>query len=211
MITALARIEGRSVGLFANEPSLLAGAIDADGADKAARFMRLCSAYDIPLLSLCDTPGFMVGPEAEQTALVRHVCRMMVTAGSLEVPLFCVVVRKAYGLGAMAMAGGHTHAPFFTISWPTGEFGAMGLEGAVQLAFKKQLNAIADPAEREKLLRKMADGLRHEGRATNIASHLEIDDVIDPAETRSWLARGLRSLPPGQRPRPRTRRFIDTW
>jgi acetyl-CoA carboxylase carboxyltransferase component len=151
----------------------------------------------------------MVGPEAEETGLVRHVCRMLVTAGSLQVPLFCVVVRKGYGLGAMAMAGGHMHAPFFSIAWPTGEFGAMGLEGAVQLAFKKQLNAIADPAEREKLLRKMAEGLRQEGRATNIASHLEIDDVVDPAETRSWLSRGLQALP--ARSGARARGFIDTW
>jgi acetyl-CoA carboxylase carboxyltransferase component len=211
IITALARLEGRPVGFLANEPSRLAGAIDAAAADKAARFMQLCDAFGLPLISLCDTPGFMVGPEAEQSALVRHTCRMLVGAAGLRVPLFCVVLRKAYGLGAMAMAGGHTHAPFFCIAWPSAEFGAMGLEGAVQLAFKKQLNAVPDPADREKLLRRMVEGLREQGKGINIASHLEIDDVIDPAETRSWLVRGLRALPPEQQARGAARRFIDTW
>jgi acetyl-CoA carboxylase carboxyltransferase component len=173
--------------------------------------MRLCDAYGIPLVSLCDTPGFMVGPEAEKTAAVRRTCRMLVTAAQLEVPLFCVVLRKAYGLGAMAMAGGHMHAPFFTVAWPSGEFGAMGLEGAVQLAFKKQLNAIADPVQREALLRKMADGLREQGKAINVASQLEIDNVIEPSETRSVLARGLRSLPATRRNKRARRAFIDTW
>ncbi|HEX6241071.1 MAG TPA: carboxyl transferase domain-containing protein, partial [Polyangiales bacterium] len=170
MITALARIEGRSVGIIANDPTRLAGAVDAEGSDKAARFMRLCDAFGLPLISLCDTPGFMVGPEAEKTAAVRRTCRMLVTAARLSVPLYLVVLRKAYGLGAMAMAGGHLHAPMFSVAWPTGEFGAMGLEGAVQLAFKKQLNAIADPVQREAVMRKMADGLREQGKATNTAS-----------------------------------------
>jgi acetyl/propionyl-CoA carboxylase alpha subunit len=210
MITALGRLEGRPVGFIANEPSRLAGAIDAAAADKAARFMQLCDAFGLPLVSLCDTPGFMVGPEAEKSALVRHTCRMLVGAAGLRVPLFCVVLRKAYGLGAMAMAGGHTHAPFFCIAWPSAEFGAMGLEGAVQLAFKKQLNAVPDPADREKLLRRMVDGLREQGKGINIASHLEIDDVIDPADTRSWLTRGLRALPAPDK-RAARRRFIDTW
>jgi acetyl-CoA carboxylase carboxyltransferase component len=211
MVTALARIEGRSVGIIANDPRRLAGAVDAEGSDKAARFMRLCDAFGIPLISLCDTPGFMVGPEAEKTAAVRRTCRMLVTASRLSVPLFLVVLRKAYGLGAMAMAGGHMHAPFFSVAWPSAEFGAMGLEGAVQLAFKNQLSAIADPVQREAVMRKMADGLREQGKATNTASQLEIDDVIDPAETRSWLSRGLNALPRARR-RPQERApFIDTW
>ena len=155
MVTALVRIEGRPFGLIANNPKHLGGAIDADGADKAARFLQLCDAFDLPILSLCDTPGFMVGPEAEKTALVRHVCRMFVTAASLTVPLFTVVLRKGYGLGAQAMAGGSFHAQCFTVSWPTGEFGGMGLEGAVRLGFRKELAAIADAAEREKLFRSM--------------------------------------------------------
>jgi acetyl-CoA carboxylase carboxyltransferase component len=211
MVTALARIEGRPVGILANEPKRLAGAIDAEGSDKAARFMRLCDAFGIPLVSLCDTPGFMVGPETEKTAAVRRTCRMLVTAASLQVSLFCVVLRKSYGLGAMAMAGGHMHAPFFTVAWPSGEFGAMGLEGAVQLAFKKQLNAIADPVQREALLRKMADGLREQGKAINVASQLEIDNVIHPAETRSLLARGLAALPESRQKARARRPFIDSW
>jgi acetyl-CoA carboxylase carboxyltransferase component len=211
MITALARIEGRSVGIIANDPTRLSGAIDAEGGDKAARFMRLCDAFGIPLISLCDTPGFMVGPEAEKAAAVRRTCRMLVTAARLTVPLFLVVLRKSYGLGAMAMAGGHMHVPFFSVAWPTGEFGAMGLEGAVQLAFKKQLSAIADPVQREAVMRKMADGLREQGKATNTASLLEIDDVIDPAETRGWLARGLRAVPRARSGAYERPPFIDTW
>jgi acetyl-CoA carboxylase carboxyltransferase component len=214
MITALIRIEGRACGVFANEPTHLAGAIDADAADKAARFMRLCNAFELPLISLCDTPGFMVGPEAEKTGLVRHVTRMLVAASSLEVPLFTVIVRKAYGLGAMAMAGGGLHSPFFTISWPAGELGAMGLEGAVLLGLRKQLAAIDDPAEREKTLRSVVNLLREQGKAINVATHVEIDDVIDPADTRRWLVRGLDAAgtSPGHAAHaPARRGFIDTW
>src|SRR4051794_39917796 len=181
MITALIRVEGKPFGLIANNPRHLGGAIDADAGDKAARFLRLCDAFDLPIISLCDTPGFMVGPEAEKTALVRHVTRMLVTAASLHVPLFSVIVRKAYGLGAMAMAGGGLHSPFFTIAWPAGELGAMGLEGAVLLGIKKQLNAIADPVERKKTLGSVVNMLREQGKAINVATHVEIDDVIDPA------------------------------
>src|SRR5690606_27721515 len=149
LVTVLARIEGRPCGIIASDTFHLGGAIDADAADKAARFMQLCDAFGLPIVSLCDTPGFMVGPKAESTALVRHVSRMFVMAASLSVPYFTVVLRKGYGLGAQAMAGGHYHAPFFNVSWPTGEFGGMNLEGAVRLAMKKQLQAIADEAERE--------------------------------------------------------------
>ncbi|MGA7997606.1 MAG: carboxyl transferase domain-containing protein, partial [Bradyrhizobium sp.] len=149
MITAFIRIEGKPFGLIANNPKHLGGAIDAPAGDKAARFMQLCDAFDIPLLSLCDTPGFMVGPEAEKTAIVRHVARMFVTGASLTVPLFGVVLRKGYGLGAQSMIGGGFHASFFTVAWPTGEFGGMGLEGYVRLGFRKEMEAIADPVERE--------------------------------------------------------------
>ena len=150
MITAFIRIEGRPFGVIANNPKHLGGAIDADAGDKAARFMQLCDAFDIPMVSLCDTPGFMVGPEAEKTAIVRHVARMFVTGASLTVPLFGIVLRKGYGLGAQSMIGGGFHASFFTVAWPTGEFGGMGLEGYVRLGFRKEMEAIADPAEREK-------------------------------------------------------------
>ena len=148
MITALARIEGRPVGVLANNPTHLAGAIDSDGADKAARFMQLCDAFGLPIVTLVDTPGMMVGPEVEATALVRHCSRLFVTGANLTVPLVSIVTRKAYGLGAQAMMGGSTKAPLACLAWPTGEFGGMGLEGAVRLGYRKELEAATDDAER---------------------------------------------------------------
>lgn len=209
LVTALVRIEGRPLGLIANDTFHLGGAIDANASDKAARFFQLCDAFGLPLVSLCDTPGFMVGPQAETTALVRHVSRMFVNAASLSVPFFTVVLRRGYGLGAQAMAGGHFHAPFFIVSWPTGEFGGMNLEGAVRIGMRKQLEAIEDPAAREQMAQAMIAEAHQRGKALNMASLLELDAVIDPAETRSWIVRGLRSAP---RPvREGRRRFIDTW
>jgi len=211
MVTALIRIEGHPFGLIANNPKHLGGAIDSEAGDKAAHFVQLCDAFDIPVLSLCDTPGFMVGPEAEKTAIVRHVCRMFVIGASISVPFFTVVVRKGYGLGAQAMAAGGFHQPVFTVAWPTGEFGGMGLEGYVQLGFRKEMEAIADPAERQAYYEKMVAKLYENGKATSIASVLEIDEVIDPAETRRWIMAGLRSVP---KPSPRTRRkrpCVDAW
>jgi acetyl-CoA carboxylase carboxyltransferase component len=209
VVTSLARIEGQPFGVVANDPFHLGGAVDADGADKAARFLQLCDAYGLPIVSLCDTPGFMVGPQAETTALVRHVSRMFVAAASLTVPYFTVVLRKGYGLGAQAMSGGHFHAPFFTVSWPTGEFGGMNLEGAVRLGMRKQLEAIEDPEAREQTFQGMVAMAYERGKAINMASLLEIDAVIDPAETRAWILRGLRSTPkPALRA---TRRFVDPW
>jgi len=211
IVTALVRIEGRPFGLIANDPRHLGGAIDACAADKAARFVQLCDAFDLPILSLCDTPGFMVGPDAEKTALVRHVSRMFVTAGSITVPYFTVVLRKGYGLGAQAMAGGSFHAPFFIVSWPSGEFGGMGLEGAVRLGYRKELEAIADPAEREALFEKIVASAYEQGKATNMAAFLEIDAVIDPADSRSWMLRGLDSVPPRPARTGKKRPCIDTW
>lgn len=209
LVTALVRIEGQPLGLIANDTFHLGGAIDANASDKAARFFQLCDAFGLPIVSLCDTPGFMVGPQAETTALVRHVSRMFVNAASLSVPFFTVVLRRGYGLGAQAMAGGHFHAPFFIVSWPTGEFGGMNLEGAVRVGMRKQLEAIEDPAAREEMAQAMIGEAHRRGKALNMASLLEIDAVIDPAETRSWILRGLRSVP---RPvREGRRRFIDTW
>ncbi|MGY4629661.1 carboxyl transferase domain-containing protein [Bradyrhizobium sp. USDA 4486] len=211
MITALIRIEGKPFGLIANNPRHLGGAIDADAGDKAARFLQLCDAFDLPIVSLCDTPGFMVGPEAEKTAIVRHVSRMFVTGASLTVPLFGIVLRKGYGLGAQSMIGGGFHASFFTAAWPTGEFGGMGLEGYVRLGFRKEMEAIADPEERETYYRNKVAELYANGKAVSIASVFEIDNVIDPAETRRWIMAGLRSVP---KPAPRTekkRPCIDTW
>ena len=211
IVTALVRIEGRPLGLIASNPRHLGGAIDSDAADKAARFLQLCDAYDLPIVSLCDTPGFMVGPEAETTALVRHVCRMFVTAASVTAPWFTIVLRKGYGLGAQAMAGGGFHAQCFTVSWPTGEFGGMGLEGAVRLGFRKELAAIEDAVEREKLFRTMVAKYYETGKATNIASVLEIDQVIDPIETRRWILRGLDACPQPPRRETRKRPCVDTW
>jgi len=212
MVTALIRVEGRAMGLIANNPSHLAGAIDADGADKAARFMQLCDAFDLPILFLCDTPGIMVGPEAEKTALVRHVCRLFVTGASLTVPFFTIVLRKGYGLGAQAMAGGSFKAPIFTVAWPTGEFGGMGLEGAVKLGYRTELAAVDDPQEREQLFEQMVARMYQQGRALNTATYFEIDDVIDPAESRRWITTALASAPPARRHRRGKKRpCIDTW
>lgn len=210
MITALIRIEGRPFGLLANNPMHLGGAIDAAGGDKAARFMQLCQAHGLPMVSLCDTPGFMVGPEAEQKATVRHVSRMFVTAASLQIPFMTVVLRKGYGLGAQAMAAGSFQAPLFTIAWPSSEFGAMGLEGAVRLGYAKELAAIEDEDERNALYEKLVAELYQRGKGVSMASFLEIDAVIDPLETRDWLLRGLNSAPT-ESLRKGLRPFVDTW
>jgi acetyl-CoA carboxylase carboxyltransferase component len=211
MITALARVEGKPIGIIANNPVHLSGAIDRDGADKAARFMQLCDAFDVPLLTLCDTPGMMVGPEAEATALVRHVSRMFVTGASVTVPMFTIIVRKGYGLGAQAMAGGSFKSPVFTVAWPTGELGGMGLEGAVKLGYRKELDAIEDPVERERTYQEMVERMYQHGKALSASTYYEIDDVIDPADSRRWIAMGLASTPPPA-PRPGKKRpNIDTW
>ena len=211
MVTGFLRIEGRPMGLIANDPRLLGGAIDGDGAEKAARFMQLCDAFGVPILSLCDTPGFMVGPDSEKTAAVRRGSRMFVTAGSLSVPLFTVVLRKGYGLGAQAMAGGDFSAAAMMLAWPTAEFGPMGLEGAVRLGYRKELEAERDPVARQALFETRLARMYQQGTALTVAEVLEIDAVIDPYETRSWLVRGMKSCPvpaAGERRRPR---FIDVW
>jgi len=208
MITALARIEGRPIGLIANDPTHLGGAIDEVGAEKAARFLRLCDAFGLPVLSLCDTPGFMVGPEIEERAQVRKVSRLFVAGASLTVPLFCVILRKGYGLGAQAMAGGSFKAPFDIVAWPTGEIGGMGLEGAVRLGFKRQLDALESEAEKTALFEKLVGVMFEKGKALNAASQLEFDAVVDPAETRARLVRGLAAH--GEIPRG-GRGFVDTW
>ena len=205
--TALARMEGRPVGLMANNPGHLGGAIDADAADKAARFMQLCNAHGIAIISLVDTPGFMVGPEIEKTAQVRHVSRLFVMAAKLRVPYFSVVLRKGYGLGAMGMTAGSFHAPIFNVAWPTGEFGAMGLEGAVRLGFRKELEALPEGPEREALFQKLLAQQYAHGEAMHMAATLEIDAVIDPADTRAWLVQGLA----GARLRDVAAGFVDTW
>ncbi len=210
-VTALARIEGRPIGVVANNNHHLGGAVDADTADKAARFIQLCDAHDIGLLFLCDTPGIMVGPQAEYEATVRHAARMFVTAANADVPLMTIVLRKGYGLGAQAMAGGSFKAPTFTVSWPTGEFGGMGLEGFVKLGYRHELEAIDDPTERISEYEKRVARLYEQGKAVNTATFFEIDDVIDPAESRDWIRMALLAAP---KPSPRSgkkRPMVDTW
>jgi len=211
VVTALVRIEGHPFGLIANNVFHLGGAIDSDAADKVSRFIQLCDAFDLPLMILIDTPGFMVGPQAEKTAQVRHFCRIFTNAVNATIPIFSVVLRKGYGLGAMAMAGGSFHNSNFIVSWPSGEFGGMGLEGAVRLGFKKELDAIEDPDEREKLFQDLVAIHYEHGKAINMASVLEIDDVIDPAETRHWLMCGLRSQPKPEPRKGKKRPNIDCW
>jgi acetyl-CoA carboxylase carboxyltransferase component len=212
IVTALARVDGRAIGVIANDPTHLGGAIDAPGADKATRFMQLCDAFALPIVLLCDTPGFMVGPDAERTATVRHFSRMFVTGANLTVPTGTVVLRKGYGLGAQAMAAGGFKAPQFVIGWPTSEFGAMGLEGAVQLGMRRELDAIADPAERTRAYEAAVAAAYERGQGINMAAYFEIDDVIDPADTRRWIstlfddASGEWRTSPGKR-----RPNVDAW
>ncbi|HET9104301.1 MAG TPA: carboxyl transferase domain-containing protein [Solirubrobacteraceae bacterium] len=212
MITALARHHGRAYGVIANDPRHLGGAIDAPGADKAARFMQLCDAFALPLLFLCDTPGFMVGPEAERTATVRHFARMFVTGANLEVPTGTIVMRKGYGLGAQAMAAGSFKAPVFTVGWPTSEFGGMGLEGAVRLGMRRELEAIEDPGEREAAFDTFVAAAYERGRGVNMAAYFEIDDVIDPADSHRWIGTLFDPPTPAWSERPGKRRpHVDTW
>jgi len=211
MITALARIEGRPVGVIANNPNHLAGAIDSDNADKAARFLQLCDAFDLPVISLIDTPGMMVGPEVEKTALVRHCSRLFVTGANISVPMVSIVLRKCYGLGAQAMAAGTLKAPLATVAWPTGEFGGMGLEGAVRLGYRKELEAAGSDQEREALYQQLVDRMYQHGKALSTGTYFEIDDVIDPAESRRLIARTFAAVPPVTRREHKKRPNIDTW
>jgi acetyl-CoA carboxylase carboxyltransferase component len=209
MVTALARIEGRALGIVANDTRHMAGAITSDASDKAARFMQLCDAFGLPLVSLVDTPGFMVGPEAEATGLVRHASRLLVAGGSLSVPLITVILRRGYGLGAQAMAGGSLHEPLLTVAWPSAHLGPMGLEGAVRLALRKELDAIPDESEREQRVRDLTAAAEQNAKALNAATLFELDDVIDPAETRSLIAATLAAA--RRNPPARGHRFVDTW
>ncbi|MGH9008143.1 MAG: carboxyl transferase domain-containing protein, partial [Acidimicrobiales bacterium] len=211
MVTALARLEGRPVGIVANNPIHLAGAIDAFAANKAARFLQLCDAFDLPVVYLCDTPGFMVGPEAETAALVRHAGRLFVVGASLTVPFCTVVLRKGYGLGAQAMAGGSFREPLWIGSWPTGEFGGMGLEGAVRLGYRRELEAVENPEEREALFNEMVERSYRIGKALNVATYFEVDEVIDPAETRQRVAAVLGAAPAPPVRTAKKRPVVDPW
>ena len=211
MVTSLIRIEGRPIGVIANNATHLGGAVDSDGSDKGARFMQLCDAFDIPILFLVDTPGMMVGPEVEKTALARHSARLFVTGANLTVPHVAIFIRKGYGLGAQAMVGGNTKEPFFAAAWPTGEFGGMGLEGQVKLGYRNELAAIEDPEERMARYQDLVDRAYERGKALNQGVAFGIDDVIDPMDSRAWISSALRSVPPPPPREGKKRQNIDTW
>ena len=210
LVTALIRIDGRAVGVIANNTVHKAGTITSDASDKAARFLQLCDAFGLPVISLVDTPGFMVGPKDEATALVRHASRLLVAGAALRVPLVAVILRRGYGLGAQAMVGGSLHEPLLTVAWPSAHLGPMGLEGAVRLALRKELEAIADPDEREQRVRDLTAMAQDNAKALNSAQLFEIDDVIDPADTRALIASTLQAAGTAPPDRP-SRRFVDTW
>jgi acetyl-CoA carboxylase carboxyltransferase component len=212
MITALAFLDGRPLGVIANDPTHLGGAIDADGADKAARFLGICDGFELPVLFLCDTPGFMVGPAAERTATVRHFARMFLGGANLSVHCGTIILRKGYGLGSQAMAGGGFKSPLFTVAWPTSEFGAMGLEGAVRLGMRRELEAIEDDQERERVFQATVAAAYERGQGVNMAAYGEIDDVIDPADSRRWIATLFGDADEHWWQRPGKKRpFIDAW
>ena len=211
IITGFMRLEGRPVGLIANDCQQLGGAVDAESAEKAARFLQLCDAFELPVVSLTDTPGFMVGPDSEKQAAVRRMSSLFVSAASITVPLVAIFLRKGYGLGAMAMTGGSFASPVYAAAWPTGEFGGMGLEGAVRLGYRKELEAVPEGPERDALFEQLVAKMYEIGKATEAASHLEIDAVIDPVDTRAVIIRALNAAP-GARPAKGSRRnFVDTW
>ena len=211
IITALIRIEGKPMGLIANNPHHLAGAIDADGADKGARFLQLCDAFDLPVVSIMDCPGIMVGPDAEREALVRHCARMFNTGANLQVPIFGVIIRKAYGLGVQAMCGGSSMAPMTVVAWPTAEFAGMNIEGSVKLGYRNVIAELETAEERKELFDKMTAKAYERARAVNAGTNFGIDDVIDPAETRDWIVAAMRSLPPREPRTGKRRPYIDTW
>jgi acetyl/propionyl-CoA carboxylase alpha subunit/acetyl-CoA carboxylase carboxyltransferase component len=211
IITAFIRVEGRPIGVVANNPHHLAGAIDSDGADKGARFMQLCDAFDVPVLSLVDCPGIMVGPEVERTALVRHCTRLFNVGANMTTPLLTVIIRKAYGLGAQAMCGAGTLVGFFCVAWPTAEFAGMNIEGAVKLGYRKELMAIEDPEARLAEFQRRTAKAYDMAKAVNAAAGGGIDDVIDPTDTRDWIASGLKCLPPMPARTTKKYPYIDPW
>lgn len=210
MVTALARIEGRPVGVIANNTMHMAGAVTGEAANKAARFMQLCDAFGLPIVSLVDTPGYMVGPEAEATGLVRQASRLLVAGAALNVPLVAVILRRGYGLGAQAMVAGSLHEPLLTVAWPSAHLGPMGLEGAVRLGLRRELEAIHDDEAREQRVREVTAMAQENAKAINAAQLFELDDVIDPAETRALIAATFAAATEHVVP-PHGHRFVDTW
>jgi len=210
MVTALGRIEGRPLGFIANDTRHMAGAITSDAADKAARFLQLCDSFGLPVVSLVDTPGMMVGPDAEATGLVRHASRLLIAGAALRVPLIAVILRRGYGLGAQAMTGGSLHEPLLTVAWPSAHLGPMGLEGAVRLALRKELDSIEDEGEREQRVRDLTAAAERNAKALNAATLFELDDVVDPAQTRGLIASTLAAAAAQGEP-DHGGRFVDAW
>src|SRR3954452_18466514 len=210
MVTALARIEGRPIGVIANSTMHMAGAVTGDAANKAARFMQLCDAFGLPIVSLVDTPGYMVGPDAEATGLVRQASRLLVAGAALNMPFVAVILRRGYGLGAQAMVAGSLDEPLLTVAWPSAHLGPMGLEGAVRLGLRKELEAIEDDEERERRVREVTALAQENAKAINAAQIFELDDVIDPAETRALIASTFSAATRHVVP-PHGHRFVDTW
>ena len=213
MVTAFVRVEGRPLAVIANDNRYLGGAIDSAGGDKAARFVQLADAWGVPILTLIDTPGNMVGPEVEKTAVVRHTSRVFLAFANVEVPVFSIVLRKCFGLGALAMYGGSSKSPVSSVAWPGAQFGGANLEGTVKLGMRDELAAIADPAERATLFEQVVAQAYENGSGINVATNFDIDAVIDPADTRRWLVDGLDATPPSPRPRPKGERghYVDAW
>ncbi len=211
MVTAFVRIEGHPFGLTANNNAYLGGAIDSPGSDKVARFWQLCDAFNIPIITLVDTPGMMVGPEVERTALVRHSSRLFVTGANLETPRFSIVLRKGYALGSIAVMTGSGRAPLFTVTWPEGEFAGMNLESSVLLSNRDSLAEIDDIDQRAAEYESLVDEAYERSGALNAGSVFGVDDVIDPLETRRWIVDGLKSVPESEPLRRGRRTFLDTW
>ena len=209
VVTSLMRLEGRPLGVIANQPMYLAGAINSPASVKAARFIQICDAFDIPLLLLCDTPGLMVGPDVEKTGLVRHSARVLTALANATVPMMTVVLRKAYGLGYYIM-GSQPLNPSVLLAWPTAEYGGMGLEGAVNIIYRAELEAIDDPAVRAAQHRELTDELKRQNTAIESAARFRYDAVIDPAETRAMLLRTLATCPPPV-PRVGRKRLIEPF
>ena len=208
-VTAFGRIAGRTVGVVANQPMHLAGAMDTPACLKMARFIQICDAFDIPLIVLCDTPGLMVGPEVEKTGLMRHSARVLTALANATVPMLTVVLRKAYGLGYYIM-GSRPLEPAILVAWPTAEFGGMGLEGAASIIYAKELDAAATPQERAELHAQLTAELKRSNTAVESAGKFLYDDVIDPADTRHILIKTLETLPQPV-PRATRKRVIEPF
>ncbi len=191
ILTGFARFAGEPVALLASDCRHLAGAIDGEAAEKCSQFLTVATRWGLPVVSLIDTPGFMVGPESEAAGAPRSMGQLFNTAAGVQAPWIAIFLRRGYGLGAMALAGGSFARPVISASWPQGEFGGMGLEGAVKLGFRTELDALPEGPEREARYNELLAILYEKGRATEAASYLEIDTVIDPATTRDVVSAAL--------------------